>query len=100
MWAFLIIILITSNVNVLYASKTSSRLDNGDSQLSKDGTKINIPAASAFSVKEDNNPTATSFTDELQYPGIRGNIDLSSNGVKNIQPTLKMVSVNLCIYFL
>ena len=93
MWAFLFINLITSNVNVLYASKTEPRSYNGDSQVSKDITMNNIPAASAFSVKEDNNPTATSFTDELQYPGIRGSKDLTSNGIQSIQPTLKMVSI-------
>ena len=98
MWALLMIILIVSNVNELHASQAGSESDNSDNKFSNQEPNSVIPSAIAFSVKEDNNPTATSFTDELQYPGIRGNIDLNSNGVKNIQPTLKMVSVNICIF--
>ena len=99
MWALLMIILIVSNVNELHASQAGSESEDSDYKFSNQGPNSDIPSAIAFSVKEDNNPTATSFTDELQYPGIRGNIDLSSNGVKNIQPTLKMVSVFFA-YFL
>ena len=93
MWALLTIIFITSNVNELCASKAGIKSDNSEVEFSKDGIKVLIPAASAFSVNEDNNPTATSFTDELQYPGIRGSKDMTSNGLQNIQPTLKMVSI-------
>ena len=93
MWAILTIILITSNVSELCAFQTGTKSDKSKSEVSKDGIKDRIPAASAFSVKEDNNPTATSFTDELQYPGIRGSKDMTSNGLQNIQPTLKMVSI-------
>ena len=78
---------IVSMGNDVHAMKSSSDT-TGISHL-KDKNIDNIPSVGAFSVKQANNPTVTSFTEELQYPGIGGSKDGYSI---EASPTLENVS--------
>ena len=86
MWIHFVVVIVSSVVHGDTASKTGT--DTNAASNAKDQIMNNIPAVSAFSVKQANIPTVTSFTDELQYPGIRGGQDIS----QNIPPTLIIVS--------
>ena len=59
----------------------------------KDENIDDISSVRAFSVKQANNPTVTSFTEELQYPGIGG-----SKGSSSIEASPTLINVSRTMF--
>ena len=95
MWQSFIIGLILSTVSNLEASKIGS--DTNDVSQPSKSILDNDPSRNTFSFKPEDSPTVTSFTEEIQYPGLR-----RAREGEDISPTLIDVSVifNFCCQFL
>ena len=86
MWQSFMIGFILSAVSNLEASKIGSDT-NAVSHPSK-SISDNAPSRNAFSFKPEDSPTVTSFTEEIQYPGLR-----RVREGEDISPTLIDVSI-------
>ena len=86
MWQSLMISFILSVVSNPEASKIGSDT-NAVSHPSK-SISDNAPSRNAFSFKPEDSPTVTSFTEEIQYPGLR-----RVREGEDISPTLIDVSI-------
>ena len=86
MWQFFMIGFILSTVSNLEASKIGSDT-SAASQPSK-SILDNDPSRNALSFKSEDSPTVTSFTEEIQYPGLR-----RVREGEDISPTLIDVSM-------
>ena len=85
MWQFFMIGFILSAVSNLEASKIGSD-NNADSNPSK-SILDKDPSKNAFTFEPGDPPTVTSFTEEIQYPGLR-----RAREGEDISPTLIDVS--------
>ena len=85
MWQSFMISFILSTVSNLEASKIGSDT-NAVSHPSK-SISDNAPSRNELSFKPEDSPTVTSFTEEIQYPGLR-----RAREGEDISPTLIDVS--------
>ena len=85
MWQSFMFVFILSAVSNLEASKIGS--DTNGVSHSSESILDNAPSRNAFSFKPEDSPTVTSFTEEIQYPGLR-----RSREGEDISPTLIDVS--------
>lgn len=92
MWQFFMIGFILSAVSNLEASKIGSDTD----ALSHPSESIldNAPSRNTFTFKAEDSPTVTSFTEEIQYPGLR-----RAREGEDISPTLIDVSAIFNFFF-
>ena len=86
MWQSLMISLILSTVSNLEASKIGS--DTNGVSHSSESILDNAPSRNELSFKPEDSPTVTSFTEEIQYPGLR-----RVREGEDISPTLIDVSI-------
>ena len=86
MWQSFMIGFILSAVSNLEASKIGS--DTNGVSHSSESILDNAPSRNAFSFKPEDSPTVTSFTEEIQYPGLR-----RVREGEDISPTLIDVSI-------
>ena len=85
MWQYFMIGFILSAVSNVEASKIGS--DTNAVSHSSKSILDNAPSRNAFSFKAEDSPTVTSFTEEIQYPGLR-----RAREGEDISPTLIDVS--------
>ena len=92
MWQSFMIGFILSAVSNLEASKIGSDTD----ALSHPSKSIldNAPSRNTFTFKAEDSPTVTSFTEEIQYPGLR-----RAREGEDISPTLIDVSAIFNFFF-
>jgi len=83
---------ILSAVSNLEASKIGS--DTNAVSHSSKSILDNAPSRNAFSFKAEDSPTVTSFTEEIQYPGLR-----RAREGEDISPTLIDVSAIFNFFF-
>ena len=92
MWQSFMIGFILSAVSNVEASKIKS--DTNAVSHSSKSILDNAPSRNAFSFKAEDSPTVTSFTEEIQYPGLR-----RVREGEDISPTLIDVSAIFSFFF-
>ena len=92
MWQSFMIGFILSAVSNVEASKIKS--DTNAVSHSSKSILDNAPSRNAFSFKAEDSPTVTSFTEEIQYPGLR-----RAREGEDISPTLIDVSAIFNFFF-
>ena len=91
MWQSFMFGFILSAVSNLEASKIGS--DTNGVSHSSESILDNAPSRNALSFKPADSPTVTSFTEEIQYPGLR-----RSREGEDISPTLIDVSAIFSLF--